>query len=229
MYISASNALDTLSRDQGIALLRQQTPDAAPAQLDSVAAALGDLTLALQLAGRCWQRYRTTGETQSFLTELSRPEPEELRFEQNTVPAGPERLTVSINNLARLLHDQADLAGAQQAFSLALLLDETHFGAQHPYVARDLNKLGTVLHDRGDCEAAQQAFERALAIDEAAFGADHPSVARDVNNLGIVLRDTGDPASAYEAFKWALAICRRTLGEEHAYTQIVRSHLESGY
>jgi tetratricopeptide (TPR) repeat protein len=221
-----ANALDRLSREQSIALLQQQKPDAAPADLATVAGALDDLSAALPLAGRCWQRYRSPTATQSFIAELQQPDPEWLRLE----PDHPEQteyvqLTVGLNNLGRLLQDQADLPGAHQAFTLALLLDETQFGAQHPYVARDLNKLGTVLHDLGDSDSAHEAFERALAIDEAAFGSEHPCVARDVNNLGIVLQDAGDPASAHEAFKWALSICQRTLGEGHAYTQIVRNHL----
>ena len=219
----AGDALNYLSREQSVVLLSSLLPDGSEKELDEIAAELADLEPALKLAGQYLQRYCTsdTNYISSFMAELCQPVPAEFTWQGEEQA---QSLSTRINNLGRMLQDKAALFEALQAFELAVAVDETTLGPEHPSVARALNKLGTVMHDLGDMEGAQQAFERALAIDEASLGAEHPAVARDVNNLGILLQDRGDLLSAQEAFRWALSICESSLGQEHDYTQIVRAH-----
>lgn len=219
--------LESLPREQSIALLQQYRADLPTKDADAIATMLNDLSVAITLAGNALTHIDSFSNAQGFITELKRAEPPELSLsvDEDSAQQPTEDLAVQINNLGKILHDQNDLPGARQAFELSLTLDQQRFGPDHPASARDLNKLGTVLHDLGDFDGAYQAFEQALSIDEAAFGADHLCVARDANNLGIVLQSVGDLANAYEAFSWALSICQHSLGDRHDYTQVVRAHV----
>jgi len=66
-------SLDILTRAESLALLRQFRPDAAEADLDAIAAELGDLPLALHLAGSYLAHYRRVVTPSSFLAELRGP------------------------------------------------------------------------------------------------------------------------------------------------------------
>ena len=56
----------------------------------------------------------------------------------------PETAT-SLNNLAVLLRDQGDLAGARPLFERALAIFEKVLGPEHPDTARSLSHLATLL------------------------------------------------------------------------------------
>jgi tetratricopeptide (TPR) repeat protein len=62
--------LDVLNRPESIALLRKHYPDADDAILDTIAAELGDLPLALHLAGCYLARYRRTITPVQYLAQL---------------------------------------------------------------------------------------------------------------------------------------------------------------
>jgi tetratricopeptide (TPR) repeat protein len=70
-------SLDVLPRPEGVALLRKHRPDLAPDHLtlNAVAAELGDLPLALHLAGSYLARYRHTpfGQPAAYLEAVQRP------------------------------------------------------------------------------------------------------------------------------------------------------------
>lgn len=66
-------SLDTLTRSESLTLLRQFRPGAAESDLDAIAAELGDLPLALHLAGSYLARYKQAITPQSFLAELRGP------------------------------------------------------------------------------------------------------------------------------------------------------------
>jgi hypothetical protein len=65
--------LDVLSRAESLALLRNHYPDADDAILDAIAAELGDLPLALHLAGSYLARYRRTITPAQYLEQLRDP------------------------------------------------------------------------------------------------------------------------------------------------------------
>ena len=68
--------LDVFSRQESVALLRRHRPDlpADSSELDAIAAELGDLPLALDLAGRYLKRYRREVTPAAYLLEIWRPE-----------------------------------------------------------------------------------------------------------------------------------------------------------
>ncbi len=65
--------LDVLSRAESLALLRNHYPDADDAILEAIAAELGDLPLALHLAGSYLARYRRTITPAQYLEQLRDP------------------------------------------------------------------------------------------------------------------------------------------------------------
>ena len=80
---------------------------------------------------------------------------------------------MSLNNLALLLQDQGDLAGARALYERALAIREKALGPEHPDTAKSLNNLAVLLQAQGDLAGARPLFERALAIYEKALGPEH--------------------------------------------------------
>ncbi len=68
--------LDVLSRQESVELLRKYCPDLAAdsPELDAIADELGDLPLALDLAGRFLRRYRREVTTTAYLAAITRPD-----------------------------------------------------------------------------------------------------------------------------------------------------------
>ena len=138
---------------------------------------------------------------------------------------GPEHpdTAASLNNLALLLLEQGDLAGALPLFERAFTIDERALGPEHPETATNLNNLAGVFHRRGDFSGARPLYERALAIREKALGSDHTQTAKSLNNLAALLRDQGDPAGARPLFERALGIYEKVF--EHPDSAISLSSL----
>lgn len=69
-------SLDVFSRQESLALLREHCPDlpAVSPELDAIAEELGDLPLALDLAGRYLKRYRHEVMPTAYLADIRRPE-----------------------------------------------------------------------------------------------------------------------------------------------------------
>ena len=121
----------------------------------------------------------------------------------------------SLNNLARLLQDQGDLAEARPLYERALAIHEKVLGPEHPHTATVLNNLALLLRDEGDLAGAGPLFERALAIREKMLGPEHPDTATNLNNLARLFHDKGDFAVARPLFERALVIREKVLGPEH--------------
>jgi Tetratricopeptide repeat len=70
-----------------------------------------------------------------------------LRGNREILGEGPRqqifirREATSLNNLAHLLHDQGDYAGARPLSERALAIREKALGPEHPYTATSLNSL----------------------------------------------------------------------------------------
>jgi tetratricopeptide (TPR) repeat protein len=124
----------------------------------------------------------------------------------------------SLNNLASVLQDLGDFAGARQLLERALAIRENVFGSEHPNTASSLNNLANLLRAEGHFAKARAFFERALAIYEKTHGPEHPEMASSLNNLATVLNDQGDFAGARQLLERALAIYEKALGPEHSKT-----------
>jgi len=130
---------------------------------------------------------------------------------------GPDHPVVAndLNNLAQLLQETNQTAGAEPLMRRALAIDEQSFGPDHPNVARDLNNLATLLKATNRLAGAEPLMRRALAIDEQNFGPEHPNVAISLNNLASLLQDTNRLAEAEPLTRRALAIDEQSLGPDH--------------
>ena len=131
------------------------------------------------------------------------------------------------NELAQLLQCTNRLEEAAPLIRLALEIDETVRGKQHPAVAKDLNILGTLLLETGRIEEAEQLLRRALEIDVAAFDGQHPTVARDLNNLATLLLDTNRIEEAEPLLRRALKIDVAAFGDDHPTVATVLGNLAS--
>jgi tetratricopeptide (TPR) repeat protein len=133
---------------------------------------------------------------------------------------GPEHsdTATSLNNLADLLRDQGDFAGARPLHERALAIRERALGSEHPDTATSLNNLAILLKAEGDFAGALPLYQRALAIREKVLGLEHPDTATSLNNLANLLRDQGDFAGARSLHERALAIREKALGPEHSDT-----------
>lgn len=89
---------------------------------------------------------------------------------------GPEDLHVAdrLRNLAVVLRDQGDLAGAKKRHERALAIGEKAYGRDHPKVAIGLINLALILSDDGDVAGAKEFVERALEIFTNSLGENHP-------------------------------------------------------
>jgi tetratricopeptide (TPR) repeat protein len=85
---------------------------------------------------------------------------------------------ITLHNLADLLSDQGDFAGARPLFERALVIDEKMLGAEHQRTATDMSNLARVLRDTGHANEAEPLFHNAIAISEKALGRDHSQTQR---------------------------------------------------
>ncbi len=123
--------------------------------------------------------------------------------------------TEHMNMLGRALGELARYDEALATYQLALAIDTTQHGRNHPNVAMRLNNIGGVLHFKGDYSGALEKLTEALTIDKNYFGRSHPRAATDLNNIGEVLKAKGDYSGALEKYNEALTILSNAFGETH--------------
>jgi tetratricopeptide (TPR) repeat protein len=130
---------------------------------------------------------------------------------------GPEhpRLSVWLNNLARLYRVNGRPAEAELLIQRALAIDEA-IGPRYPGFAASLNNLAVLYQETGRPAEAEPLIRRAVAIDEGSLSADHPEVADCLNGLARLYRETGRYAEAEPLMERALAIGEKVAGGENA-------------
>jgi hypothetical protein len=97
--------LDVLNRAESIALLREHQPDADDAILDAIAAEVGDLPLALHLAGSYMARYRRVITPAQYLEQLRDPQLLQHRSLQG-IGLSPTRHVQNVYRTIALSYDQ---------------------------------------------------------------------------------------------------------------------------
>jgi tetratricopeptide (TPR) repeat protein len=140
---------------------------------------------------------------------------------------GPEHpdTAQNLDNLARVLHHQGDLAGARPLYERALAIRERALGPDRRHTAWSLHNVAGLLLAQGDLAGARPLFERALAICEKVLGPDHPNTATCLSGLAFLLKAQGDLAAARPLFERALAIDEKALGSDHPDTAVRLSGL----
>lgn len=115
------HALGVLSRDESIALVRQHRPDMSNQEVDILAAELGDLPLALHLAGRFLAGPGRRLQMERYLEELRSPrlfDRMPLRERDGALPTGHSR---DVARSFALSYEQLDPQNAEDALALRLL------------------------------------------------------------------------------------------------------------
>ena len=135
------------------------------------------------------------------------------------------RLSIAENDMALVLQDLGDYAGAKQLLEKAMASDEKNFGPDHPNTVVRYSNLATVLNNLGDYAGAKQLLEKALASNEKNFGPDHPDTAMSYSNLALVLQDLGDYAGAKGLLEKAIASNEKNFGPNHPKTTVSYSNM----
>ncbi len=129
------------------------------------------------------------------------------------------------SNLALVLQDLGDYAGAKALLEKALASAERNYGKDHPTIAIRYSNLALVLKALGDYAGARALLEKAMASAERNYGKEHPTTAVSYSNLALVLKDLGDYAGAKALLEKAVASAERNYGKEHPSTARSYSNL----
>ncbi|RRR75209.1 MAG: tetratricopeptide repeat-containing protein, partial [Candidatus Viridilinea halotolerans] len=120
------HALDVLHRAESIALLRQHRPELSDGDADALAAELGDLPLALHLAGRFLAGLAKRWSVERYLAELRSPRLFErlpLRERDGTLPTGHNR---DVARSFALSYERLEPQATEDALALKLLARAAH-------------------------------------------------------------------------------------------------------
>jgi tetratricopeptide (TPR) repeat protein len=156
--------LNVLARSESIALLRQYRSDLAEddADLNAIAANLGDLPLALHLAGSFLGRYRYAVTPSAYLAQLQQPgwlEHPSLQGWKLTRDISPTLHEQHVARTFALSYERLDAHDTVDALALALLARAAHFAPGEP-IPREV--LLATLNQDADNSDATLAREDAL-------------------------------------------------------------------
>ncbi len=189
--------LDVLPRVESLALLREHQPDVDDATLEAIAEELGDLPLALHLAGSYLARYRQAVSPASYLEQLRDPALLQHRSLQG-IGISPTDHVQNVNRTFALSYNRLDPDDTTDALALAMLVRAACLASGEP-IPYDLLTL-TLSLDKDDPDAALQAED---------------AVARLVE-LGLMRRESAD---ALRLHRLVVAFVQDVAGIEVETTQ----------
>jgi tetratricopeptide (TPR) repeat protein len=157
-------ALGVLPRAESLNLLRKHCAEAEEEILDAIAEELGDLPLALHLAGSYLYRYRRVVNPADYLEQLR--DPHLLRHPSlQGIGISPTGHVQHVGRTFALSYDRLDPADEIDAMALDLLVRTAHFAPGEPIWYRLLVKtLGVDLADASAALNADRAFARLIEV-----------------------------------------------------------------
>lgn len=159
-----TRAIGVLAREESLELLRKHCPSGDQAILDQIAEELGDLPLALHLAGRYLNVYERILKPADYLKQLQDP----LLLRHPSLSEGGLSPTGHVQHVGRtfaLSYDQLQTADLTDQLARRLLVHSAHFAPGEPIWYRLLVK--TVISDPDKLEDAVQVdngFRRLIEI-----------------------------------------------------------------
>ncbi|MEM7133162.1 MAG: FxSxx-COOH system tetratricopeptide repeat protein [Chloroflexota bacterium] len=156
-------ALDVLSRAESLTLLRSHCPQADEEVLDTIAEELGDLPLALHLAGSYLRRYPHVAPD-AYLAQLRDPQ---LLHHPSMQGEGfsPTGHIQHVGRTFALSYDRLDPGDETDARAIKLLVHAAHFAPGEPIWYQLLVRtLGLDLDDPDDAHRADGAFARLIEL-----------------------------------------------------------------
>ncbi|MEM8964247.1 MAG: serine/threonine-protein kinase [Acidobacteriota bacterium] len=134
----------------------------------------------------------------------------ETLFDEARQRAQPHtELLISILFKQALNRRQQGDAYAEELLRDALDHAVTHWGDDHPEVAKILGQLAEAVQHR-DPEQAERHLVRAVAIQRAIYPEPHPALASTLNNLAVFRLDRGRLDEAHDGFHEAIDILHET-------------------
>ncbi|MCC6455611.1 MAG: tetratricopeptide repeat protein [Caldilineaceae bacterium] len=164
-YLSVSVlALDVLPRVQSVELLRRLAPHADLEALHAIAAEVGDLPLALHLAGSYLHRYRRAITPAQYLAQLRDPR----LLQHPSMQGGGFSPTGHIEHVGRtfaLSYDRIQLDDSRDALAHQLLIHMACFAPGEPVWYNVLVRtLGLNPDEAADAVRAEDAFARLIEL-----------------------------------------------------------------
>jgi tetratricopeptide (TPR) repeat protein len=139
-------------------------------------------------------------------------------------PSNPQVLLY----LGRASEQQGKYRDAEDAYSLALAIDERAFGEEYKQVASLLNNLALVSQEQGKYAEAEPLFQRSLSLHEQ-YRPEQEGVAATLSNLAELYVDLGRYADAEPLFKRAISIGEKTWGAGNDHVATILSNLARLY
>ncbi len=196
--------LGVLNRQESVALLRKHRPDllADDADLDAIAEELGDLPLALHLAGSFLWRYQHGVAPARYLGQLQRPG----LLDHRSLVAGGLSPTAHVQHVGRtfaLSYERLLPEDVTDALALRLLARAAYFAAGEPIPRKLL--AATLGEAAGDDEALLSVEDALLRLVELGLLEEQAAGALQLHRLlAAFVRQVAPDATAQEAVEQAL-------------------------
>jgi tetratricopeptide (TPR) repeat protein len=153
---------------------------------------------------------------QGRLEEAERSLRSALELERQRYGTSHIEIARTLKDLAIVIYQRGDLAGAIPVLEQALAMQRTLRGElPHPDTMAMLNDLGILLRASGQYPQAERLLSESLAMARTLLGDKHPDVAMALNNLAIVLHDQRNYSRAESTYRQALAMQRELVGNVH--------------
>jgi tetratricopeptide (TPR) repeat protein len=129
--------------------------------------------------------------------------------------------------IAKLLHQQVQLAAAEKMYVQALDGKEGAVGPEHTSTLSTVGNLGLLYRDQGNLAKAEEMLLRARKGYEAAVGPEHTSTLDTINNLGLLYQAQGNLAKAVEMYVRALQGYKFAEGNHEARITFLEEQLST--
>jgi tetratricopeptide (TPR) repeat protein len=135
-----------------VSLLQKYVPDSSQAEAEAIAAELGNLPLALHLAGSFLERYQGVVSPEDYFDQLKKQGLKHPSLTGRGIQYSPTEHELNVARTFALSHEKLDAANEVDAIALALLTRAACFAPGEP-VPREL-LFDTLSFDKNDLEAS---------------------------------------------------------------------------
>lgn len=136
----------------------------------------------------------------------------------------PTQLT-AIQQNARALRSNGDLAGARLMLEQGLELAKATLGEDHPDVLSTAHLLAGMHREAGEPAAARRVLEEAIAAGQLRYSDGEPLMLALSYTLGTVADELGNRHEARRNFSRVATAGPAVLGEDHAWVRAARDYL----
>jgi tetratricopeptide (TPR) repeat protein len=158
------------------------------------------------------------GEALGEKDEALRLYRDQLRVLSEAYGEESRELVDPLNNIAGILSERRDFAGALEHASRALKIMSTVAGPDHPLVGNLEFNISVMYADQGDWTKALEHLQRARAILEKKLGPESMMIGKATLMEGMILAEMGKLDDADAKMRAALPVIEKAAGPEHPET-----------